>query len=129
MSDMVNVVSRTAQAARDMRTMQYTIQRAVAAGTCDIASHAAATHVLGPMGVLINKPDSGQAATIAYAGEVKVVAGGAVTANSKITTNGSGRAADAASGNIVIGTALETAATDGEVVRVLLERPTPLVRT
>ena len=129
MSDFANVVTRTATAARDMRTMQYTIQRAAAAGTVDISSNAAASHLLGPIGVVTNKPNSGQAATIAYAGEVKVIAGGTVTANALVTTNASGRAANATSGQMVIGRALETATTDGEVVRMQLMSPTAMVRT
>jgi hypothetical protein len=129
MSDFANVVTRSVTSAADQRTRQYTIQRAAAAGTCDISSNAAASHLLGPIGVLINKPNTGQAATIAYAGEVKVVAGGTVTANALVTNNASGRAANATSGQMVIGRALETATTDGEVVRMQLMSPTAMVRT
>tara|TARA_Y100000310_G_scaffold171492_2_gene171688 strand:+ start:2745 stop:3134 length:390 start_codon:yes stop_codon:yes gene_type:complete len=128
MSDFANLMTRTVAAANDLRTMQYTIQRQAGAGTCDIASHAAATLVLGPMGVLTNKPNSGQAATIAYAGETKVVAGGSVTVNVAVSTNSSGRATAAVSGDIIIGRALEAAGADGEVIRMLLQAPTPLLR-
>lgn len=122
-------MTRTAQAAADLSAAQYTILRHAAAGTVNIASHAAASIVLGPIGVLQNKPTSGRAATVAYAGETKVVAGGTVTVNAAVTTNASGRAANATSGDIVIGRALQAATTDGEIIRMQLMSPTPLLRT
>lgn len=117
------------RAAADLRQARYTIVRAVSATTVNIASLATATTILGPIGVLQNEPNSGQACIIAYGGESKVVGGGTVTANGWITTNGSGRAVDAASGDTVIGRSCESAATDGEVVRARLVEPFPLLRT
>lgn len=123
------VMALSAAAASDLTNTRYHIMRWVAAGTCNIASHAAATAVLGPMGILQNKPTSGAAATIGFAGESKVVAGGSLTANTLITTNGSGRAAAATSGDIIIGRVLEAASADGDVVRCLMMPPQPLLRT
>ena len=52
--------------------------------------------------------------SIGIMGEMKVVAGGAITVHNAITTNGSGRAAAAASNDMLIGVALEAAGADGE---------------
>lgn len=114
------VMALSASAAADLSAAQYHILRWTGAGTVNIASHAAATAVLGAMGVLQNKPGNGQAATVGYFGESKVVAGGALTVNTLITNNGSGRAAAAGSGDIVVGRVLDTAGADGDVVRALI---------
>ena len=109
------------EAAADLSGKQYHIVRASAAGKTNQASEAVHSSMFG---VLQNKPQSGETATVAYAGPSKVVAGGAVTANAFVTCNGSGRAADVASGQMTIGRALEAATTDGEVISVLLQSPT-----
>ncbi len=116
--------ARTMRASVDLRTKQYHILRASAAGTTDQASNPAG----GPdeiVGILANKPNSGQAASVVYAGEFKVVAGTATTANALLTTNGSGRAVTAAvtSGDWTLGMGLETASADGEVIRCLVNMP------
>lgn len=120
--------TRAASANADLRLFQYKFLRATGAGTVSVASEAngGANDLIG---VLQNKPNSGQAATIAVTGETKVVAGGALTVNTWITTNGSGRAAAATSGDNVIGLVLETAGADGDVVRALIHPALPLLRT
>ena len=122
MATFSDVVARTMQVGVDARTNQYHIMRADAAGITDVASNPGgdANEVIG---VLQNKPNSGQAATIAYLGETKVVAGGTASVNALLTTNGSGRAVDATSGDFVVGQALEAAASDGETIRMLLRVP------
>ena len=127
MSDYGELMSRSAQAAADLRTHQYHFLRAPAAGTVNVASEAAggANDLIG---VLQNKPNTNEAARIAYFGESKVVAGGALTANTFITTNGSGRAAAADSGDMALGLVLETAGADGEVVRAQIFPPYLLLR-
>lgn len=123
------LMTRTMQAAADLRQKQYHFLRAAGAGTCDQASEAAGGFN-DLIGVLINKPDSGQAATVAYQGECKVVAGGSVTVNGGITTNGSGRAANITSGDMLIGVALEAAGADGETIRASIGFPiSPTLRT
>ena len=122
MSDYGRLMARSADAAADMRTNQWHILRAAAAGTTNVASNpgGAASDVIG---TLFNKPNSGQAASIITQGESKVVAGGSVTVNTLLTTNGSGRATAATSGDFVLGMALEAASADGEVIRVLMSMP------
>lgn len=113
-------------AADDLRTKQYHLLRQTAAGpTVNVASRTTAqqTAQTDVVGVLLNKPNSGQAASVAVVGECKVVAGAAITQGVPVTTNQSGRAITAASGDWRIGTAQETSANDGEVIRVLLAAP------
>ena len=111
-----------AKAAADLSGAQYHIMRHSAAETVNIASDAAAAFSAGPIGVLLNKPKSGEHATVAYLGVAKVVTGAAVTAGLMLTTNGSGRAINAVTGSqqIVIGRALTATSNDGEIADVLL---------
>lgn len=75
------------------------------------------------LGVLQNGPQVGEAMTIARSGLSKLVAGGALTANWVVTTNGSGRAAHVTSGDFAMGMVLEAAVSDGDVVTALLFPP------
>lgn len=129
MSSFGQIDAMTAQAAADLRTLQYHILRLTTVGLTNICSQAAAAAADGAVGVLLNKPNSGQQASIGYFGEAKVVAGGSLTANVLITTNGSGRAAAAGSADIVVGRLLETASANGDVVRALLCPPFRMIGT
>lgn len=134
MADLGQYLTFTAKAAADLKDEQYHIMRASTWRTgipneVNIASNAAATSALGAIGVLMNNPDSGQAASIAYLGEVKVVAGGAITAGVLITNNSSGRATAAVSGDILVGRALEAAGANGETIRALIQPGVSLLRT
>lgn len=72
------------------------------------------------VGILQNKPASGQAATVAYGGVSKAICGGSVTAGNRVTTNASGQiVAATTAGDSVIGVALQTGAT-GDVIAVLI---------
>lgn len=75
------------------------------------------------LGVMQNGPAVGEAMTIACFGLSKIVAGGALSANAVITTNGSGRAAAVSSGQFAIGRVLEAAVADGDVVTAFLQPP------
>ena len=111
----------TMKAGADLSALQYHIMRDIADGTTNIASEAISNQMLG---VLQNKPAAtNRAATIGYEGISKVVAGGAVTRGLLITTNGSGRAANATSGDMVFGRALDPATTNGEVISALIFAP------
>ena len=107
-------------AASDLRSYQYRIVRFSAAQTCNVASNAvSAAGAQLPAGVLQNNPNSGEAASIAYAGLSKVWAGATTTARAVLTTNGSGQAIDAVSGDIVVGRFLEAGASDDRVSALL----------
>lgn len=114
----------TLEAAADLSGKQYHIVRLSAADKCDQASYNLDTNIIG---VLQNKPQAGEFATIADGGISKVVAGGTVSVGNPVTTNGSGRAVAVTSGSNarVIGTALEAASADGDVISVRLNRPYP----
>ncbi len=123
MAEQGRVTARTMQAAGDMRTTQYHVLRQAAAGTTNVASNPGGGHD-DVIGVLQNKPNSGQAASVGYMGEARIVAGGTVTAGALVAPNGSGRVIDATSGDWTIGQALTAATADGEEVRCLLRVPT-----
>lgn len=110
----------TLEAAADLSAIQYHFVRLSAANKTNLASEAAHSSL---MGALINKPKSGEFATIGYGGEGKITAGGALTAGDILTTNGSGRAAVVTSGQMAAGRCLETAGADGDIVRVLFFPP------
>ena len=108
----------SAKAAGDLSANQYHFVRFSAADEVNVASLNTAEDWAG---VLQNKPAAaGRAATVMWIGETKITAGGALTVNDLVTTNGSGRAASAGDTHAVFGRILETAAADGDVVRMLL---------
>jgi hypothetical protein len=74
-------------------------------------------------GVLQNDPGAaGRAATVMVGvGISKVVAGGTVTRGGDVGSDSSGRAVDAASGDAIVGQALEAATTAGQVITLLFK--------
>jgi len=104
----------------DLSGKQYHIMRQSGALTCNVASNATES---SNCGILQNKPQSGEHATIADKGTSKVVAGGAITAGDHLAVNGSGRAAAAGSGDMAIGRALETAGANGDVIAARIYTP------
>lgn len=75
----------------------------------------------GMIGILRNAPAAiDRGATISLYGEGKVCVGAAINSIGVFfTCNGSGRAISAASGDMVVGRALETATADGQYIRCL----------
>ena len=127
MASFGEVTGVTQRAAADLRTKQYYMLRNTASGLVNTSSHAAgaATTLIG---VLQNKPNSGQAANVGMFGESKVVAAGTVAVNVWLTTDDSGKATAAVSGDNVIGYAMEAAST-GETFRAFISAVRPLLRT
>jgi ribosomal protein S8E len=121
MAEFGQLLTISAQAGEDLRAKQYHIVRLSAADQVAQATNAASS--TGIFGVIQNKPASLEAATVAVFGETKIVAGGAITAGVMITTNASGRATAATSGQMVLGRAMVAAASDGEVIRALIHPP------
>lgn len=70
--------------------------------------------VVGAVGILDNKPGSGEDATVVYAGRQKFTAGAAVTAGTPLNVNSDGYCVDAASGDPTCGRC-EIAANSGSV--------------
>jgi len=105
----------TMKAAADLSGVQYHIMRQDAAHSCNVASEAVNSTMIG---ILQNKPESGENATIADEGISKVVAGAAITQGLHVTCNGSGRAAAVGSGDVALGRALEAAGADGDIISI-----------
>src|SRR3989304_906499 len=106
MSTFGELETLTVATAADLSAFQYNVVRGAGAGLCNVASNAADSDMIG---VLQNKPESGKAASIAFAGLSKVVAGAAITAWDNLTVNGSGRAITVTSGSMCLGQAVEAA--------------------
>lgn len=98
--------SVSALATVDLSGLQY---YAVAIGGTIAANNTAA------IGILQNKPESGEEATMTYSGRSKFKAGGAIAANGRVKVTTSGFIVAVASGDGACGKAL-TAAASGEIV-------------
>lgn len=117
MSAMEQVQSITLEAGADLSAGQFRFVLVAADGQVDLVSAAGGDSD----GVLLNDPDAaGKAATVAYAGRVKVVIGvGGLVAGNKVQSDASGEAILAASGDHVLGKCLVGGAA-GELGEVLL---------
>lgn len=90
--------SLTRAAASNLSTKQYYFVKQSNAGTLSVCSVAGEQ----ALGVLQNKPTSGQNGEVAYEGITKVVLGGTVAIGDLVSTDSSGRAVTASSG-VVLG--------------------------
>lgn len=118
-----DIKTETYLAAGDLSAHQYNVMRlSDGVNQINVNSNALTNAMLG---VLVNKPNAaGRHATVAYGGRYKVRAGAAISsAGLFLTTNGSGRAIAAASGQVVFGKAIEIAAADGDLITVQLMDP------
>lgn len=104
--------TNTVEAAADLSAIQYHIMRLSAVNKCNMSSNAADSDMCG---ILQNKPQSGEPATIQYFGPGRAVAGATVTAGDHITCDGSGRAITVTSGSMSLGQALETGASGNTI--------------
>ena len=115
-----NQIRETLQAAADLSGKQYHLLRLSAAEVCNQASNSADSAAIG---VLHNKPGSGEAASVTFFGMSKVTAGGSLGVGALFTTNGSGRATAATSGSYVYGRTLEATTADGDIFTGWIDRP------
>lgn len=120
MAEFGKLETLTLQAAADLSLFQYKAIRGAGAASCNVASNAADSDMIG---ILINKPASGEFASVAYSGMSKACAGAAVTVYDQLTVNGSGRVITVTSGSMCLGQALEAAGADGDIITVLLSKP------
>lgn len=113
----------TLEAGADLSGDQYKFVK-LSAGKAVLC--AAATDA--PVGVLQNKPTSGQAATVAVSGVTKLLSGGTITAGNLLGTDASGTADAKTPGSdtteYVAGTALADASS-GEVLSALINTEAP----
>lgn len=102
---------RTGVAGESMLTKKYYIVQLDASGNIEVGE--GATDLI--VGVLQNKPDTGEAAVVRFNGTTKVIFGGNVAIGDWLTSDSSGKAiATTTDGNITIGRAL-VAGVDGDI--------------
>ena len=99
MADTNRVVSETFQASGDLSAMQHRFVDHVGVG---VIGHSLAN---AGMGVLVNKPEAGDFATVALSGRVRVDAGLAVTAGDWVVSAASGFGVPITFGTINAGSA------------------------
>lgn len=106
--------TRTFIAGEDLSAAQFKFVTLEADGQVDIAGDG-----VRAIGVCLNQPTAGKAATVAMTGKVLVEAGAAVTAGDEIASDAAGNAVTAASTDIIMGYALEDGV-DGQIVAIEL---------
>lgn len=112
----LNIVTLTRTAGADLSASQNRFVEQANTGAVTVCNTAGEK----ALGVLYNDPTSGQAATVAYDGVVRVVAGGVVAIGDSIATDNQGRAVNATTGQTILGEALSAATAAGQIVSVLL---------
>lgn len=111
-----NQVCVTLEAGQDLSAKQFFFVAVASDGQVDPAGDGAFAQ-----GVLQNDPAAaGRAAEVAISGITKVVCGGTVAAAATVASDANGEAVTAASGDIILGTALE-AGTDGSIISMLFQ--------
>lgn len=113
--------TKTYKAAADLTACEFLAVRLSAAGQVNIASNNIGSASASVVGVLQNKPNTNQAASVAYFGESRARAGAAVTEGMWVTHDTSGFIINATSGTLVIGRANQAAAAAGDVISVTLQ--------
>ena len=107
--------TRTFVAGESLAAAQFKFVTLESDGQVDLADSAGENCI----GILLNSPAAGAAATVALTGKVMVTAGGTIAAGAAVATDAAGDAVTAASTNIIMGYALE-AAVDGQVMAIEL---------
>lgn len=114
-----NVQYYSAKAGADLSAKQHYIVKLDSTEDQVVLASAATDAILG---VLQNKPTSGQYGSIAISGVTKVIAGGNVSAGNMVTADANGKAvATTNAGDSVLGMAL-TAAVSGDIFTILIMR-------
>lgn len=108
----------------NLTAKQYHAVRVTAAFTVQDTNAAG----MACLGVLQNKPNTGEVAEVMQSGITKAVAGAAITVGAEVMAGADGRIITAATaGSNVIGIALETAANANEVISVALNAGAAIV--
>ena len=95
----------------------YVVQAASTAGTVKVATTKATDKILG---ILQNDPASGEAAEVAFLGICKAAAETSVVYGEHLTVSSTGRVKTvAADGDRVVGIALESSSTAGDIIRII----------
>jgi len=96
-------------AAEDLSAMQYKIVNVHGDNTVKLRVAAGA----GVLGVLNNKPENNENATVVVAGLTRCVAGGTISAGAWISTTASGTGLAATSGQYILGKSITGVASGG----------------
>jgi len=104
--------TRSFEAGEDLSAAQFKFVTLESDGQVDLADAAGENCI----GVLLNNPDAaGKAATVAISGKVMITCGDTVAAGAALQTDAAGDAITAATGDYVMGYALE-AGVDGQII-------------
>lgn len=107
----------TFEAGQDLSSSQFYFVTVASDGQIDPTGDGAYAN-----GVLQNDPAAaGRAATVQIDGISKVVASAAITVGAAVSSTAAGKAVTAATGDVILGTALEAASADGDIIAVHLE--------
>lgn len=110
----------SATAGADLSAKQFYFVRLSSTGTVELCD----TEGELPCGILQNKPESGEVASVAYEGVSKLVLGGTVDSNDEVMTdaNGKGKAAAGATtpGNFIVGSMLKGGGVSGDIQSCLI---------
>lgn len=106
------IVTKIADA--DLRTKQGLMVKFSDANEVNVAGDAEDAH-----GVLLNEPNTGEAALIQIGGIAKVIAGGSITAPDNVGVDAAGKVVAPSQNDVLVGVALTDAAA-GEWCEVLL---------
>lgn len=98
--------------ASDQQLSQYLV--------VDALGVAETTAGAGGIGILQNRPNTGETAKVGIVGVSKAIAGAAVTAGAQVTNDTNGKIVAAATGDIAIGWALQAAGAEDELLSVLI---------
>jgi hypothetical protein len=107
------LISITLPAAADLRTHQYKFVEITSTGAVNLVGNNAHAD-----GVLLNDPNTGEAAVVGISGVLKVECGANVTRGGNVGSGANGEAKDAATASAILGTAIETGV-DGQVISIL----------
>jgi len=107
------ITSITLPAGADLRTHQFKFVEIDSNGRVALVGNNGHAD-----GVVLNAPNTGEAATVAISGVVKVKCGANVTRGGNVASGANGAAKNAATASSILGTAIETGA-DGRVISIL----------
>jgi hypothetical protein len=113
MATMLSRDTRTFVAGSDLTAAQFKFVSLAADGQVDVTAAAGGNAI----GILSNNPNVGQAATVTVTGGYMVEAGGTITAGDQVQSSATGTALLAATGDVVLGYALEDAVV-GQIMRI-----------
>lgn len=103
-------------AGTDLRTKQFYGVVDTAANTCGLQTSAGGRII----GILQNKPDLGQAASVRWEGVTKAAAGASFASAIELAVDATGRLIAAVTGNVVVGRSIDASGAAGAITSVRL---------